>query len=329
MPTIFIHIGYNKTGTTAIQHFLSQNRNLLSMQGILYPEKCFIKKNEIAHHTLARTLLFEANKKQPDYINIDECIKDTEEVWGSLLDEINESSCTRVVISSEGFSRLRKTPALIQRIKDYLPEFEIKIICYIRRQDEMFESAYNQLIKAQRARVSVSKRLGTFIKNIDYYNEIKAWAGIFGKENLIIRIYSANTLKDGIIPDFLGIFGIDPAGFSWKLDSNPRLPNNLVPLKLFLNRIHFQKLMPNQNINKIMLLMKPPRQNNYSFLSMLDRQRILDHFEENNKLIGKEFLNGIYPFDKNTNTYSRVKGRYLPFDFVRFLITLKKHIKTL
>ncbi|MCH8942156.1 MAG: hypothetical protein IIA48_06935 [Bacteroidetes bacterium] len=38
MAKFILHIGQSKTGTTAIQSFLSENRKILHNKGILYPD---------------------------------------------------------------------------------------------------------------------------------------------------------------------------------------------------------------------------------------------------------------------------------------------------
>lgn len=37
MSKVVLHIGTEKTGTTSIQHFMSQNRQALLAKGIVYP----------------------------------------------------------------------------------------------------------------------------------------------------------------------------------------------------------------------------------------------------------------------------------------------------
>jgi len=39
MKRIFLHIGFHKTGTSALQEYLSKNREYLLKQKILYPER--------------------------------------------------------------------------------------------------------------------------------------------------------------------------------------------------------------------------------------------------------------------------------------------------
>lgn len=48
--TLYIHAGTHKTGTTAIQKFLSANRDLLAKNGYLYPG------TDQGHHDVAREL---------------------------------------------------------------------------------------------------------------------------------------------------------------------------------------------------------------------------------------------------------------------------------
>ena len=36
-PRLVIHIGMHKTGSSSIQHYLSRNRRLLRLFGLLYP----------------------------------------------------------------------------------------------------------------------------------------------------------------------------------------------------------------------------------------------------------------------------------------------------
>lgn len=38
MATVYLHIGTMKTGTSALQRFLSDNREYLKQQGVLYPD---------------------------------------------------------------------------------------------------------------------------------------------------------------------------------------------------------------------------------------------------------------------------------------------------
>ena len=67
---VILHIGYNKTGTTAVQNAFYYNRNILAKNGIYYPTKCRGKRKSPAHHSLAESLLFHVNKPLPSFVNL-------------------------------------------------------------------------------------------------------------------------------------------------------------------------------------------------------------------------------------------------------------------
>ena len=60
---IYLHMGFYKTGTTAIQKFLSLNRDQLVKQGFLYPA---IGAYGDAHFPISRGL----NKEHPQYAKL-------------------------------------------------------------------------------------------------------------------------------------------------------------------------------------------------------------------------------------------------------------------
>jgi hypothetical protein len=54
MPTVYLHIGYPKTGTTLLQNYFAQNRGVLRQKGILCPP---IGTSWTGHHVLAGDLI--------------------------------------------------------------------------------------------------------------------------------------------------------------------------------------------------------------------------------------------------------------------------------
>ena len=138
---LYLHVGYPKTGTTAIQHFLYNNRECLKEAGYLYPDIGICDK---AHHSLAISILeidLPTTKHIRKYNPV--CLRD------SLVDSINSSKCKNVVISSEFFNLyaqsnfVRKKKTLVKFFKDY----EITIILYLRHPIDFLESSYSQQIK--------------------------------------------------------------------------------------------------------------------------------------------------------------------------------------
>ena len=182
--TIFLHIGTLKTGTSAIQDFLVLNRKALSKQGILYPQKSrrdYFKTRD--GETIVPAQKFKNYQK---------------------LVHLSRTKDRHVILSNEAFSLMYDASA----IKAAIGDVETVIICYLRRQDDFIQSYYNQEVKlAGNYRKIKAYQPPT---TLDYYELLDRWARIFGRENIIVRLYEKQQFKDqDLIVDFLTLFGIE------------------------------------------------------------------------------------------------------------------------
>lgn len=127
----YLHIGTHKTGTTSVQSFLYQNRNVLKEKSIFYPA-IIENETDAGHHSIAATIAknnnYDSLKKEPQIEN--------------LLQQIKSSNYETTILSSEIFSTI--SPSLVKKV---FAEFDCKVICFLRRQDEFIESMYRELIK--------------------------------------------------------------------------------------------------------------------------------------------------------------------------------------
>src|SRR5690606_38518173 len=189
--TIYIHIGAHKTGTTAIQRFLSMNRDNLKKQGYLYPGK-HNAHHFIPHGLLNKTFLF----SNPDTMT------------KNVFNEIRKTKSENILISSEAFEFLKKEDILLLK-RDYLNDISVKIIFYVRRQDDLVESQYNAMIKGHQYKHNFSHFLFDSLKTEkndfknDFYSILETWRDVFGQENIIVRVYEKEQLPNGIFKDFL------------------------------------------------------------------------------------------------------------------------------
>lgn len=125
--TIYVHAGMSKTGTTSIQKMLSNSEQLLNKHRILFATSA--RKNGIGHHSLAAFL------KQG---------KDSDEA-NKLQSEINNSDHDIVIVSSELLERM--SVQKWQSLKVFFAPHHVKIIYYLRRQDDAIVSMYSELVK--------------------------------------------------------------------------------------------------------------------------------------------------------------------------------------
>jgi hypothetical protein len=230
--TCYIHSGHPKTGSSSLQLFCNENREYLHTQhNIYYPRSgCSI-------HFPSHIFLIP--------------IKDS--YWQLLLKEIREYPECNILLSAEGY--MGKTPkteeeqdALVRSMKDYLQEYQIKIIMYIRRFDDELKSAFNQQLKRgavpsdalpadwgrcyeEMVKVKRSSKISNTILMGSVPANIAAWQRMFGKENVTIRLYERNILKNGnIIDDFFDTLGIEISGVPTDFEENPKAPEEALSL---------------------------------------------------------------------------------------------------
>src|SRR6266508_5870907 len=92
---LYLHIGRQKTGTTAIQRFFDQNRERLKEIGVCYP--LAVPFGGIAHHGLAHAL----DRK-------DGRAKTPKSLHPRFLEAFQKSirGARDIIVSSEGFGKL-------------------------------------------------------------------------------------------------------------------------------------------------------------------------------------------------------------------------------
>jgi hypothetical protein len=212
-PTIFLHIGYNKTGTSFIQKELSDNRKKLKKLGVLYPFCCSKYK---AHYELSGILGACLPSEKALYEQIDKV-----QAKNQLVEEIEKSKCSSIIFSSEKFIRAEN----LQPIKDFFDAYPLKIVVYLRRHDHWYESSYHQAIKTVvkppwrrgfKAFYEFQKRTNAYATS--YRKLIDNWADTFGKDNLIIRPYERQQNDDNLTVDLLTALGLEKAAkhIRWK-----------------------------------------------------------------------------------------------------------------
>ena len=136
---IYIHIGPHKTGTTTIQHALLKNEVTLFENGILSPKTGRSFPISAANHNLAWELIGKSDKRFDPKIG----------TWEDLVHEMKlKDEYKKVILSSESFSSLAKNQ--IDKIRKILEGYQVFIIIYLRRQDEVLQSTWVQHIRRGR-----------------------------------------------------------------------------------------------------------------------------------------------------------------------------------
>lgn len=224
--TIYIHVGAGKTGTSAIQSFLLLNQNRLMQSGLSVPAiGSEGGKAYLAHHRLSGAGRFADSDPFP--------------MWR----EISRIDTSRVLVSSEIFhSRISNKDGIefFEAVKEILASWEIRIVFYIRRQDQWLESAYEQWIKTGELRTgeSIDQFADRYRKSL--VQQVRSFCDIFGKDFVIVRPYQRSQLKNAdIIEDFFDVIGLNiDQTFEWPVGNpNPSLPAELLEFKRLYNSV--------------------------------------------------------------------------------------------
>src|SRR3989339_890168 len=130
MKTLYLHIGHHKTGSTALQVFFMSNSDLLLSKGISYPMTGILEPS--GHYYLAIGTIPAAKS----HYTIDRYIPELEK---------ETLNCPNIIISSEIFA-FRKLNVDLNIAVEFLGKLadRIKIVVYLRRQDEWAQAIYAQ-----------------------------------------------------------------------------------------------------------------------------------------------------------------------------------------
>jgi len=293
---IYLHIGLEKTGSTSIQHYLTKYRNKLLENNILYPNSLHTPNNEYIY------LLFSDIEKTDDLkikhrlISKEKYIEFIEKTKKAFIDEIYKTNPTKIIISNEHLSS-RLSRQNIEDLNKFLKSItpNIKVIAYVRRQDKLIESLYSTVIKSGGV-LSIDEFIEKikFRKDLKFFSFFNMWADIFGKENLIIRIFDKEKLyKNDIVCDFKKALNLN-----W-LPEEKILANKSLGIKKIELLRELNKRIPlivKHSINplrgNILDLLNKFKMEDYP-LEITNQQRtdLLNFFKEENEKFFKSYFN--------------------------------------
>lgn len=202
MKHIFVHIGYPKAGSSALQTTLLASRQQLHDEGFLFPHapsglcNAFTAK----YHHQPETLFPYCDLSLPSGALQDRMQADFE----SLAAEIAASSAGKVVLSSESLIGLGDDG--VQAASAWLlSRFEqVTIVCYVRSPVPYASSLIQE-------RVKQGARLSDFAETVPTGNfsiSIPRWVKAFGKDRIIVRAFARQSLVDAdVVADFASVIG--------------------------------------------------------------------------------------------------------------------------
>ena len=271
MPnTLYIHLGAHKTGSSYIQRLLSLNNYQLYRHGYIYIDYNFISSFE----------------------DFDDCLSQLYHHYGNRDD-------LTYVVSYEGFcgsiiNGYLDVDQMAQKIQHITTNFDVRLILYIRRQDQLVESMYVQEIKT-----GYSLDFQSFIDalpsgSFDWAHIIKQYEYYFPQHPITIVPFksASRSSHQDIGHNFLSTIGLSDIPITYpNTFINPSYNHTAVDIQRYANQFLDKT---SQHILRRHLTYYYPKdpQTPYCFFSHQERLSFLDSFMASNTMVSNRFFNG-------------------------------------
>lgn len=279
MPkSICLHIGGNKTGSSAIQHFIGSNTKTFRSAGFAIPDvNLEFKAPSVGMHVASLQRI----KESPDS--------------GAVLRDKFEALMSRVaddqilLVSGENLSN----PGWPELFKPICAAYPVTILLYIRRQDDLIASSWQQW--ASKASSDFDAWLLRAVEKIgDWDRIIREWEK-GGAAKIDVGIYDRETFTRGDIRiDFLERLGLGSRVDAFRFeafDPNPSYSDVVTDLVAGNTRIFsgphdldLQNMLAALNVG----IDRGPTK--VSLMSKAQRDAIMGYFDEKNRRVRKRFF---------------------------------------
>lgn len=301
MATVYLHIGTMKTGTSAIQGFLDKNREVLKTKGYCFPrlrlglDRNYFLRNghflvfrskkdgeegaaeEAAVRAEGFRMLEKLAKKYDNIVLSEEIIwhhcNNFENFWSNLREEFEKIGC------------------------------ELKVIVYLRRQDGVIQSLWNQFVKmGQMTYLEFDKWLEMKRHRffpLDYNKHLRKIAKGVKRENLIVRVYERGQFEGEqhtIQSDFMKYINL-PLTDEFESPNESRnsgLMGNYIEIKRLINGVpeyremsDFMKKSLSRASNYQADIERPAK---VSMFKYEDQLAFVERYEESNRKVAMEYF---------------------------------------
>lgn len=323
MKHIYFHIGMPKTGTTAIQHFLLNNKTELEKLGVgFYVPKVGSNRQKAANayylfeHFLIKIKSFNYKKHDELYTKYSQDLKE----YAKQYD--------RLILSEEQFWKTGlKHKDIWQYSYDEIQEIikeecVIHPVVYLRRQDDWILSMWKETMQSFPYDTHTIDELLEEERTLDFcnYNEkLKEIEEVFGIDKIIVRSYDRKQFKnDSIFYDFLDAIGVEWIdGFkTYEQNIHASITLDAAEAMNLINRNEViydkpdNRLRVNLRTASIVFSAMYPEKTKQYFMEPDERKAFLDKHIKNNQAIADRYNEGKPLFDYTIKPYEVWKLDY-------------------
>tara|TARA_R110000822_G_scaffold159476_34_gene299752 strand:- start:33723 stop:34775 length:1053 start_codon:yes stop_codon:yes gene_type:complete len=216
LKSIILHIGPDKTGSTAIQRTLAGNAELLESCGVLYSSGSGHNDKELAmtFSKVIRSHISRNSGRKP---------KRDHGYLENLQQRVKSSSADHLILSHEGLIHL--TVEELWALQEFLKGLSERVAVVLYARDP-----FSYALSAVSQRVLTGRRAwGYSLPIVEYKDHIERWSGVFGREALEVRLFSREVFPDGdVVLDFISmqalkgaLNSLDASRLKSQFDVNP------------------------------------------------------------------------------------------------------------
>lgn len=299
MATVYLSIGTVKTGTTALQTFMRENDLVMQKQGYCYPLMDIGIYNKYVDRN-GHFLVYRSEKENREDRKVEE--KAVRDRAYKILEESAQKH-NHIILSDELiWHRSRSNPHFWERLRPNFAKIgcDVKVIVYLRRQDLLIQSLYNQSIKAlPRTALTFDDYVKETQFPLDYAENLERIVKGIGRENLIVRVYESGQFEGeehSIFSDFAKCVGLElTEDFTRnRILSNVGLNGNYLEIKRLLNAL--PEYQESNDFMKVPIWqasgtkVSGSHHAKTSFFTYEAQKEYLRQFDESNQRVAREYL---------------------------------------
>ncbi|WP_022950582.1 hypothetical protein [Leucothrix mucor] len=283
---VILHIGAPKTGSSALQHFLFLNRELLLEKGIYYPRHGFDVNGISGGHSGIGASLIEGD------------VSKSQSILDRYVSESRKKGLT-LLVSAESLFGYPK------QVKKLCSGLNVGVISFYRDPLESIISGYNQSVKRHYNTSTLDsyclKILGVGSRGASGMM-LYDWSESFGRDNLMVLEYKKPVNADSVLErQLLAQLGVSESEFAdFEYNKKP-INRGYEPVALEFKRLLNVILNPhhkpdNQKIDYLLQEVSDSHsneiQNNASYLSEVTYQALTEEFGCIANKIRHDFMSG-------------------------------------
>jgi hypothetical protein len=298
---VVLHIGTGKTGTTTIQSVLGRSRPALRAGGTLYP-RTFGRVRHLAFNFLV--MPDDELVRSPEWLRAGHDATDPAVLRRGLRRRLRrelEPDVRRLLISDEAL--YRRDTATVKRARRFTDARggSVRVVAYLRRQDEHLASNYQQVVKGGEVSRMIGWAASDLSPTYDYHRNLSRWREHLAPEEFVVRPFEPDRFVGGsLIDDFLDAAGLETtaADLEPAQRRNESLSAESVEVLRLLNlhRVEHRGARAGLIINREHIKRLQHVRGPTLTLPDADLDRFQARWEESNQALAQAFLGSQPPF---------------------------------